>query len=68
MGLAVVAENLIELVARVLVAALVAMIIAILAGPSFIAFLRRKEIGQTSARTASDTTSPSKGPRRWAAC
>ncbi len=32
--------------ARVLVAALVAMIIAILAGPSFIAFLRRKEIGQ----------------------
>jgi phospho-N-acetylmuramoyl-pentapeptide-transferase len=32
--------------ARVLVAALVAMIIAILAGPSFIAYLRRKEIGQ----------------------
>jgi phospho-N-acetylmuramoyl-pentapeptide-transferase len=32
--------------ARVLVAALVAMIIAILAGPTFIAFLRRKEIGQ----------------------
>jgi phospho-N-acetylmuramoyl-pentapeptide-transferase len=32
--------------ARVLVAALVAMIIAILAGPTFIAYLRRKEIGQ----------------------
>jgi phospho-N-acetylmuramoyl-pentapeptide-transferase len=32
--------------ARVLVAALVAMIIAILSGPTFIAFLRRKEIGQ----------------------
>jgi phospho-N-acetylmuramoyl-pentapeptide-transferase len=31
---------------RVLVAALVAMIIAILSGPSFINFLRRKEIGQ----------------------
>jgi phospho-N-acetylmuramoyl-pentapeptide-transferase len=33
-------------VARVLVAALVAMIIAILAGPAFIAFLRRNEFGQ----------------------
>ena len=32
--------------ARVLVAALVAMIIAILGGPTFIAFLRRNEIGQ----------------------
>ncbi len=32
--------------ARVLVAALVAMIIAILSGPTFIAFLRRKEFGQ----------------------
>jgi phospho-N-acetylmuramoyl-pentapeptide-transferase len=32
--------------ARVLVAALVAMIIAILAGPTFIAFLRRNEFGQ----------------------
>ncbi len=32
--------------ARVLVAALVAMIIAILGGPAFIAFLRRNEIGQ----------------------
>ena len=31
---------------RVLVAALVAMIISILAGPSFIAFLRRNEFGQ----------------------
>ena len=31
---------------RVLVAALVAMIIAILVGPSFIAFLRRNELGQ----------------------
>src|SRR5262249_1323291 len=33
-------------VARVLVAALVAMIIAILGGPTFIAFLRRNEFGQ----------------------
>jgi phospho-N-acetylmuramoyl-pentapeptide-transferase len=33
-------------VARVLVAALVAMIIAILSGPTFIAFLRRNEFGQ----------------------
>jgi phospho-N-acetylmuramoyl-pentapeptide-transferase len=33
-------------VARVLVAALVAMIIAILGGPTFIAFLRRNEVGQ----------------------
>jgi phospho-N-acetylmuramoyl-pentapeptide-transferase len=32
--------------ARVLVAALVAMIIAILAGPTFISFLRRNEFGQ----------------------
>src|ERR671934_1076525 len=32
--------------ARVLVAALVAMIISILAGPKFIAFLRRNEFGQ----------------------
>ncbi len=32
--------------ARVLAAALVAMIIAILAGPTFIAFLRRNELGQ----------------------
>jgi phospho-N-acetylmuramoyl-pentapeptide-transferase len=32
--------------AKVLVAALVAMIIAILSGPTFIAFLRRKEFGQ----------------------
>ena len=32
--------------ARVLVAALVAMIIAILSGPSFIAFMRRNEFGQ----------------------
>jgi phospho-N-acetylmuramoyl-pentapeptide-transferase len=32
--------------ARVLAAALVAMIIAILAGPTFIAFLRRNEVGQ----------------------
>ena len=32
--------------ASVLVAALVAMIIAILAGPTFIDFLRRNEIGQ----------------------
>ena len=32
--------------ARVLVAALVAMILAILGGPTFIAFLRRNEIGQ----------------------
>ncbi|HVC87215.1 MAG TPA: phospho-N-acetylmuramoyl-pentapeptide-transferase [Gaiellaceae bacterium] len=32
--------------ARVLVAALVSMIIAILAGPTFIAFLRRNEFGQ----------------------
>jgi phospho-N-acetylmuramoyl-pentapeptide-transferase len=32
--------------ARVLVAALVAMIIAILAGPAFISFLRRNEFGQ----------------------
>ena len=32
--------------ARVLVAALVAMIIAILSGPTFIAFLRRNEVGQ----------------------
>jgi phospho-N-acetylmuramoyl-pentapeptide-transferase len=32
--------------ARVLVAALVAMIIAILSGPTFIAFLRRNEFGQ----------------------
>ena len=32
--------------ARVLVAALVAMIIAILGGPTFIAFLRRNEFGQ----------------------
>jgi len=32
--------------ARVLVAALVAMIIAILAGPTFIAFLRKNEFGQ----------------------
>jgi phospho-N-acetylmuramoyl-pentapeptide-transferase len=32
--------------ARVLVAALVAMIIAILAGPTFISFLRRNELGQ----------------------
>jgi len=32
--------------ARVLVAALVAMIIAILGGPAFIAFLRRNEVGQ----------------------
>ena len=31
---------------RVLVAALVAMIIAILSGPTFIAFLRRNEVGQ----------------------
>ena len=34
------------LMARVLVAALVAMIIAILSGPTFIAFLRRNEFGQ----------------------
>src|SRR4029077_16782426 len=33
--------------ARVLVAALVALIIAILAGPAFIDFLRRHEFGQT---------------------
>ena len=32
--------------ARVLVAALVAMIISILSGPTFIAFLRRNEFGQ----------------------
>ena len=32
--------------ASVLVAALVAMIISILGGPSFIAFLRRNEFGQ----------------------
>ncbi len=32
--------------ARVLVAALVAMVIAILAGPTFISFLRRNELGQ----------------------
>ena len=32
--------------ARVLVAALVAMIVAILSGPTFIAFLRRNEVGQ----------------------
>ena len=32
--------------ARVLVAALVAMIIAILGGPTFINYLRRNEIGQ----------------------
>src|SRR5438309_102294 len=32
--------------AKVLVAALVAMIIAILAGPTFISFLRRNEFGQ----------------------
>src|SRR6266581_2812884 len=32
--------------ARVLVAALVALIISILAGPAFIAFLRRHELGQ----------------------
>jgi len=32
--------------ARVLVAALVAMIIAILSGPTFIAFLRKNEFGQ----------------------
>ena len=32
--------------ARVLVAALVAMIIAILSGPTFIAFLRKNEVGQ----------------------
>jgi phospho-N-acetylmuramoyl-pentapeptide-transferase len=32
--------------ARVLAAALVAMVIAILAGPTFIAFLRRNELGQ----------------------
>src|SRR3954466_9787201 len=35
-----------RLMARVLVAALVAMIIAILGGPTFIAFLRRNEFGQ----------------------
>ena len=45
-GLEVVAENLTALMARVLVAALVAMIIAILSGPTFIAFLRRNEFGQ----------------------
>ena len=45
-GLEVVAENLDRLMARVLVAALVAMIIAILSGPTFIAFLRRNEFGQ----------------------
>ena len=32
--------------ARVLVAAVVAMIIAILSGPTFIAFLRKNEFGQ----------------------
>jgi len=32
--------------ARVLVAALVAMIIAILSGPTFISFLRKNEFGQ----------------------
>ena len=32
--------------ARVLVAALIAMVIAILAGPWFISFLRRNEFGQ----------------------
>src|SRR5260221_182938 len=35
-----------HLMARVLVAALVAMIIAILGGPTFINFLRRNEVGQ----------------------
>ena len=45
-GLEVVAENLVQLMARVLVAALVAMIISILSGPTFIAFLRRNEFGQ----------------------
>src|SRR5206468_12083185 len=35
-----------RLMARVLVAALVAMIIAILGGPTFINFLRRNEFGQ----------------------
>ena len=35
-----------QLMARVLVAALVAMIIAILSGPTFIGFLRKNEFGQ----------------------
>ena len=32
--------------ARVLIAALLAMVVAILAGPTFIAFLRKNEFGQ----------------------
>ena len=54
--------------ARVLVAALVALIISILAGPFFIDFLRRRAYGQQIREEGPSTTSASRARRRWAAC
>ena len=53
---------------RVLVAAIVAMVISILAGPKFIDFLRRNELGQQIREERPAGTWPSRGRRRWAAC
>ena len=54
--------------AKVLIAALVAMILAILAGPRFIAFLRRNEFGQHIREEGPEQHARSRERRRWVDC
>ena len=57
-----------RVMSRVLVAALVAMIIAILSGPTFIDFLRRNEVGQHIREEGLEHHFRSRAHRRWAVC
>ena len=52
---------------RVLIAALVALIVSILIGPRFIAFLRKNEFGQQIREEGPEHHSRSPARPRWAA-
>ena len=53
---------------RVLAAGVVAMIVSIVVGPKFIAFLRKNEFGQHIREELPEATASSREPRRWAGC
>ena len=53
---------------RVLIAGLVALIVSILIGPRFIAFLRTNEFGQHIREEGPQHHFSKQGRRRWAAC
>ena len=58
-----------ERLSRVLLAGVIALLISILAGPKFIEFLRRKELGQHIREEGPRAPRrPSRARRRWAAC